>query len=94
MKTLEEIRELANEYLHNKGGSATITQMYEEQQSFINGYLKAQEELFSEEDMINFAEFIGNYHKCQGGWWHIYTSQTIENIKTTKDLLEIYKQNK
>jgi hypothetical protein len=92
MKTLEEINELAK--LEFPITNDLLQVIYNGRVGYIKGYQKAQESLFTEEDMIKFAEYMANYHKCQEGWWHIYTPQTLENIKTTKELIEIWKSER
>ena len=42
---------------------------------------------------IEFVEFTGNYVKAQGGWWHKFSPQTTENLKTTEELWNFFIDN-
>lgn len=45
--------------------------------------------LHTDENIKLFSEWCGkSYIRCEGGWWHRYNPQTLENIITTDTLLK------
>lgn len=94
-KVVDEIEELADEYF--KTTSFGSTNKYASYKKFKDGYKKSQEtHPFSEEDMIEFAEWCRDkavrefaYSVGETNNWELKGEQ---KIKTTKELLELWKE--
>ena len=61
---------------------------------FIEGHNKSQEtHPFSEEDMVEFAEWIAN-SKLHGYSKQLYEAMIRHKVNSTKELIQIWKQQK
>lgn len=85
-KVIEEIDLAFNYYNSNE--------QYKVSDSFhyTNGYNKAKETYqFTEEDMIDFAEWIADSKK-HGYCKQLYEAMIVNKVQTTKELLQIFKE--
>jgi hypothetical protein len=79
-KTLEE----AAKRIYGSDASKDV-----EYYAFILGAKWQAERMYSEEDMIEFAEWIAN-SKLHGYSKQLYEAMIIYKVKTTKDLLKVW----
>lgn len=85
-KVISEVKTLSLEYIINKN-----TQFFTKH-DFENGYNKAKETYqFTEEDMIDFAEWIADSKK-HGYCKQLYEAMIVNKVQTTKELLQIFKE--
>lgn len=88
-KVVDEVEELAAKSYTNKFTSYKVRK-----QGFKTGYNKSQEtHPFSEEDMIEFDEWVDNmgYTQVANG---LYKSLSYEKGKITKELLQLWKKQR
>jgi hypothetical protein len=96
-KVLDEVKELAVKIVYTTGIIPT-SNIYGQFVGFQNGYNKSQEtHPYSEEDMIEFTEWCSiNFwvYDSNNKIWENSFERGDEFSKTTKELLEIWKEQK
>jgi len=89
----EEVLKLALEYAFCFPGQQSEEEYNSKQEGFYHGYLQAKESLFTEQDMIDFIDWVCDSKK-HGFCKQKYEAMIINKVNTTKGLLEIWKNER
>lgn len=91
-KVVDEVWKISKDYVKTLGLLGSDLDNITSENLVVWGYNKSQEtHPFSEEDMIEFAEWIAN-SKLHGYSKQLYEAMIRHKVSTTKELLQIWKE--